>query len=233
MKKLKVLGYCRVSSESQKLKDNSIKSQISYINEYCSRLNYDLVNIFKDEGISGKIKNRDGLNELFDVIKKDNIDCLIVYSISRLSRKLKDVLEFIDVLEKNDVKFISVKENINCNEVVGKLMLGLLGSVNEFEVNLLGDRIKDVKRYKKSKKEVYGGKILFGWYRRGNKLVRNIKELEVLKLIVKLREEDNLSYFKISDYLNDNNINSKEKKKWYGSSCRKIYLDNRFLLENV
>jgi site-specific DNA recombinase len=233
MKKLNVLGYCRVSSENQKLKDNSVKNQIKFIEDYCDRLDYDLVNIFKDEGISGKIKNRKGLNDLFEVIKKDNIDCLIVYSISRLSRKLKDVLEFIEVLENNNVKFISVKENINCNEVVGKLMLGLLGSVNEFEVNLLGDRIKDVKRYKKSKKEVYGGKILFGWYRRGNKLIRNIKEIEVLKLIVKLREDSELSYFKISDYLNDNNINSKEKKKWYGSSVRKIYLDNRFLLENV
>ena len=233
MEKIKVLGYCRVSSENQKLKDNSVKNQIQFINDYCNRLDYDLVNIFKDEGISGKIKDRKGLNDLFDVIKKDNIKCLIVYSISRLSRKLKDVLEFIEILDKNDVKFISVKENINCNEVVGKLMLGLLGSVNEFEVNLLGDRIKDVKQYKKSKKEVYGGKILFGWYRRGNKLIRNVKEIEVLKLIVKLREENKLSYFKISDYLNDNKFDSKEKKRWYGSSVRKIYLDNRFLLENV
>ena len=231
MRKIKVLGYCRISSENQKLKDNSIKNQINFIENYCDRLGYDLVNIFKDEGISGKIKNREGLNELFDVIKKDKIDCLIVYSISRLSRKLKDVLEFIEILEKNNVKFISVKENIDCNEVVGKLMLGLLGSVNEFEVNLLGDRIKDVKRYKKSKKEVYGGKILFGWYRRGNKLVRNVKELEILKLISRLREEENMSYFKISDYLNDNGFNSKEKKKWYGSSVRKVYLDNSFLLE--
>ncbi len=232
MKEINVLGYCRVSSDLQKLKDNSINNQISFIEDYCDRMNYNLVNVFKDEGISGKIKNRDGLNDLFNVIKKDNIDCLIVYSISRLSRKLKDVLEFIEILENNNVKFISVKENINCNEVVGKLMLGLLGSVNEFEVNLLGDRIKDVKRYKKSKKEVYGGKILFGWYRRGNKLIRNVKEIKILKLIVKLREESELSYFKISDYLNENDIDSKEKKKWYGSSVRKIYLDNSFLLEN-
>ena len=233
MNKLKVLGYCRVSSEMQKLKNNSVNMQLDYINEYCVRMNYDLVNVFKDEGISGKIKNREGLNNLFDVIKNDNIDCLIVYSISRLSRKLKDVLEFIELLEKNNVKFISVKENINCNEVVGKLMLGLLGSVNEFEVNLLGDRIRDVKRVKKSKKEVYNGKILFGWYRRGKKLIRNVKEIKILELIVNLRDNEKLSYFKIADYLNENGLDSKEKKKWYGSSVRKIYLDNSFLLENV
>jgi len=232
MNKLNVLGYCRISSEMQIKKNNSVNMQIDYINEYCKRMNYNLINVFKDEGISGKIKNREGLNNLFNVIKNDKIDCLIVYSISRLSRKLKDVLEFIELLDKNNVKFISVKENINCNEVVGKLMLGLLGSVNEFEVNLLGDRIRDVKRVKKSKKEVYGGKILFGWYRRGNKLIRNVKELKVLELIIKLREESELSYFKIADYLNSKCIDSKEKCKWYGSSVRKIYLDNSFLLEN-
>jgi len=224
MKEIKVLGYCRVSSELQKLKDNSVNSQISYIEEYCNRLNYNLIEIFKDEGISGKIKNREGLNDLFNKIKNGNIDCLIVYSISRLSRKLKDVLEFIELLEKNNVKFISVKENINCNEVVGKLMLGLLGSVNEFEVNLLGDRIRDVKRYKKSKLEVYNGKICFGVYRRGKKLIRNNSELNILKIICELREEG-LSYFKISDYLNDNGYKSKEKCKWYGSSVRSVFLN--------
>ena len=72
MNKLKVLGYCRVSSEMQKLKNNSVNMQLDYINEYCIRMNYDLVNVFKDEGISGKIKNREGLNNLFDVIKNAN-----------------------------------------------------------------------------------------------------------------------------------------------------------------
>ena len=212
MKNLKVLGYVRVSSKESGLKGNSEKNQIKYINDYCNNNDYNLIDIYKDLGISGRsIKNRDGLMELFDYIKLNNIDCLIVYSISRLSRNLKDVLSFIEYLDKNDVKFISCKENFNSNDVMGKFMIGIMGNLSELESNLLGDRIRDVKRLKKSKKEVYGGKILFGWYRRGNKLVKNIKELEILKLIVKLREVDKLSYFKISDYLNDNKINSKEK----------------------
>ena len=40
---------------------------------------------------------------------------LIVYSLSRLGRKLKDVIDFIDVLSKNDIRFISLKENFNNN----------------------------------------------------------------------------------------------------------------------
>ena len=58
-------------------------------------------------------------------------------------------------------------------------MLQILGSLNEFEVNVLGERIKDVKQYKKSNNEVYCGDILYGKYKRGKKLVKNNYELKL------------------------------------------------------
>ena len=218
----KVIGYIRVSTEYQKLKENSINNQIKSINEYCNRNDFDLVEIFEDNGISGLISNRIGLTEMIDKIKSENIDCVIVYSLSRLGRKLKDVIQFIELLEKKNIKFISLKENFNSNDIVGKLMFNILGSINEFEVNILSQRISDVKQFKKSVKEVYCGKILFGTDRIDNKLVKNDKEFRVLELINELRNEGN-SYFKISKYLNDNNILSKENKCWYGSSVRSVY----------
>ena len=221
---MNVYGYVRVSSEKQVEKDNSIKVQIDYIKDYCERNKWNLVNIYEDLGVSGKIRGRDGLMRLFDDLKKNKIDCLIVYSLSRFSRKLKDVLEFIDILEKNDIKFVSIKENLNSGEIVGKMMMGILGSVNEFEVNLLGERISDVKQSKKEKLEHYNGKICFGVYKRGKKLIKNYREIEILELICSLREEG-MSYFRISDYLNENGYKSKEKCKWYGSSVRSVYLN--------
>ena len=218
----KVIGYIRVSTEYQKLKENSINNQIKSINEYCNRNDFDLVEIFEDNGISGLISNRIGLTEMIDKIKSENIDCVIVYSLSRLGRKLKDVIQFIELLEKKNIKFISLKENFNNNDIVGKLMFNILGSINEFEVNILSQRISDVKQYKKSVKEVYCGKILFGTDRIDNKLVKNDKEFRVLELITDLRNKGN-SYFKISKYLNDHNILSKENKCWYGSSVRSVY----------
>ena len=218
----KVIGYIRVSTEYQKLKENSINNQIKSINEYCNRNDFDLVEIFEDNGISGLISNRIGLTEMIDKIKSENVDCVIVYSLSRLGRKLKDVIQFIELLEKKNIKFISLKENFNSNDIVGKLMFNILGSINECEVNILSQRISDVKQYKKSVKEVYCGKILFGTDRIDNKLVKNDKEFKVLELINELRNKGN-SYFKISKYLNDHNILSKENKCWYGSSVRSVY----------
>ena len=221
----KVFGYCRISSENQVLKDNSIKNQIKFINDYCDYNKLELVKVFKDEGISGLKSDRDGLNEMFDEIVKNDVDILLVYSLSRLGRKLKDVIGFVERLSNNGIKFISIKENFNNNDVVGKLMMNILGSINEFEVDILSDRIRDVKRYKKSKNEVYTGKILFGKYKRKGKLIRNNNEMKILKLIHKLREIEKLSYNKISEYLNDRDIKSKEKCIWYSSSVRSVYLN--------
>ena len=221
----KVIGYIRVSTEYQKLKENSINNQIKSIIDYCDNDNMCLIDIFEDNGVSGMNSDRNGLNQLFDKVKKDNIDMVIVYSLSRLGRKLKDVIGFVEMLDKHNVQFVSLKENFNNNDIVGKLMFNILGSINEFEVNLLSQRISDVKQYKKSVREVYSGKICFGLKRNGKKLIDNNTELETLKLIHKLRN-NKMSYFKISDYLNERNILSKENKQWYGSSVRSVYLNN-------
>lgn len=229
----KVIGYVRVSSEIQKLKDNSIKNQIEYISDYCLRYGYELIKIYEDNGVSGLKDDRDGLKLLLNDIKVGEIDIVIVYSLSRLGRRLKDVINYVELLNKKNIKFISIKENFNNDDVIGKLMLNILGSINEFEVNILSDRIKDIKQYKKSKNEVYCGNILYGMSRNGNKLIENLDELKNLKLIIQLKEKENWSYNKISNYLNRNNINSKEKCKWYGSSVRSVYLNGvkeKFLL---
>ena len=219
----KVIGYCRVSTTIQMEKDNSIKNQKKQILDYCKRFDYELVDVYVDEGISGLKHNRDGLNELLNIVKKGNIDGVVVYSLSRLGRKLTDVIGWIELLSKKNIDFISIKENFNVNEIYGKLMLNILGSLNEFEVNVLGERIKDVKQYKKSKNEVYCGDILFGMYKRNGKLVKNNYELKTLKLIKNLREKQSLSYNKISEYLNDKGILSKNKCKWYSNSVSSVY----------
>ena len=61
--------------------------------------------------------------------------------------------------------------------------------------------------------------------RKGKKLIKNNTEYETLKIIKQLRE-NGLSYFKISDYLNEKGIKSKENKIWYGSSVRSVYQNN-------
>jgi len=227
----KVIGYVRVSTEIQVEKDNSVRNQTSSIKKYCESVGYDLVGMFQDEGISGLRNDREGLNKMMSVIKRDNVDMVVVYSLSRLGRKLVDVIGWIDDLEKKNVEFLSIKENFGSSGVVGKLMMNILGSINEFEVGVLSERIRDVKKFKKNKKEVYGGKICFGWKRDNDILIRDEDELKVLDDINDMRVMG-WSYIRISKYLNGNGVVSKNGGKWYSSSVRSVYMNGVKELES-
>ena len=217
----KVIGYVRVSSLVQKEKGNSIPNQIEKIKSYCKLNGYELVDILKDDGISGmsKSKRKDYL-KLIDIMEDRNIDGVVVNDLSRIGRKMSDVVEFVDLVKKKQIEFHSIKEGINNVSNVGGLIINILSSINQFEVEMLRSRISEVKQYKKSKDLVYGN-LIYGKSKDGNKLIDNIDELKTIKYMKYLRKKG-YSYFRISDRLNKRNIKSKNGNQWYGSGVRNV-----------
>ena len=217
----KLIGYVRVSSNISKLKGNSISNQISKVNDFCGLNDYELVDIIKDEGKSGmEYSKRDGYLELINKCKTDNVDGVVVYCLSRLGRKMKDIIDVMEMFNNNDIEFYSVKENINNKDIMGKLMMNILMSFNEFEVDNIRERIIDVKRNNKENGLVYG-KLMYGKDKDGKKLIDNINEMKVIRYMKTLRTKG-WSYFRISDKLNEKGIVGKTNGKWYGMSVRNV-----------
>ena len=214
---MKVLGYIRVSTKLQSEKGNSLKLQSSKIKDYCRLNDFNLIEIYEDRGISGmSIDKRDGYKEMVEYLTNNKIDGVVVWSLSRLGRKMKDVVEFMDTLKQNNINFFSIKENLTNNDKVGSLIMNILGSINEFEVEVIRERIKDVKRNKKLNGEVYG-KLQYGWDNINGKLKKNDSEFRVIKRIKNLRSRG-YSWRKISNRLNNDNISSKDGGIWYDGS---------------
>ena len=214
---MKILGYIRVSTKLQSEKGNSLKLQKSKIKDYCKLNDFNLIEIYEDRGISGmSIDKRDGYKEMVNYLTNNDIDGIVVWSLSRLGRKMKDVVEFMDIVKKNNIYFFSIKENLSNNDKVGSLIMNILGSINEFEVEVIRERIKDVKRNKKQNGEVYG-KLQYGWDNINGKLIKNDFEFRVIKRIKNLRSRG-YSWRKISNRLNKDNISSKDGGIWYDGS---------------
>ena len=217
----KLIGYVRVSSEISKIKGNSINNQINKVNNFCNLNDYELVDVLKDEGKSGmEFSKRDGYLELINRCKTENINGVVVYCLSRLGRRMKDIIDVMELFNKNDIEFYSVKENINNKDIMGKLMMNILMSFNEFEVDNIRERIIDVKRNNKENGLVYG-KLMFGKDKDGKLLIDNISEMKVVSYMKGLRSKG-WSYFRISDRLNEKGIVSKSGGKWYGMSVSNV-----------
>ena len=213
----KVIGYVRVSSEIQKRKNNSIPLQKKKIKEYCSLNDFDLIDVYEDDGVSGmSIDKRNGFKSMVEFMKENKIDGIVVWSLSRLGRKMKDIVEFMDFLKSNNIGFFSIKENLSNDDKIGSLIMNILSSINEFEVEVIRERIKDVKRNKKENGEVYG-RMMYGYDNINGKMIENKEEKRIIRRVKNFRSRG-WSWRRISNKLNDEGVKSKEGKLWYDGS---------------
>ncbi|XZM35056.1 recombinase family protein (plasmid) [Clostridium perfringens] len=122
-------GYARVSTI-----DQNLEIQINAIEEY------GVDKIFSDK-VTGKNMYRKDFMKLLDQLRAG--DTLIVYSLSRLGRKTKDLIELIETLNNNSITLISLKENIDTNSPIGRAMIGMISIFSELERELIAERVRE------------------------------------------------------------------------------------------
>ncbi len=88
--------------------------------------------------MSGAKEDRDGLKELFKIIRKG--DTLIVWRLDRLGRSLKHLIEVVKELDGRNCYFKSITENIDTTSSGGKLIFHIFGALAEFERAIIRER---------------------------------------------------------------------------------------------
>lgn len=83
------------------------------------------------EKVSAKDAKRPKLQEMLEFAREG--DVIIISDFSRLARSTQDLLDIVDKLNDKGVKLKSLKENLDTNTSTGKLMLTVIGAINEFE----------------------------------------------------------------------------------------------------
>ena len=88
------------------------------------------------EKISGKNTNRPKLQEMLEYAREG--DTIYIHDWSRISRNTKDLLELVDALSARGIGLVSVHEGFDTTTPGGRLLLTVVGAINEFErTNLL------------------------------------------------------------------------------------------------
>lgn len=148
----KVAIYARVSTDKQ-----TCENQLIELREVADRNDWQIVGEYVDTGISGA-KGRDKRPQ-FDLLIKDGIrkkyEMILAYDVSRLSRSLQDLVQFMNDLNTKGIDLFLMKNGISTDTPSGKMMFQMCGVFAEFERTMISERIKSgMQRAKKEGRSI-------------------------------------------------------------------------------
>jgi len=178
-------GYIRVSSTDQSENGVSLEAQCAKIEAWCLANGYKLT-LFEDAAVSGTKHDRPNLAAAI----KEACTCgtLVIYSLSRLGRSTRQVLELAERLERAGADLISLTEKIDTTGATGKMIFRLIAVMAEFERDLVSERTATALQYKRSKGE-RAGQIPYGAKlgRDGIRLLPHVAEQKTIRRAQRLR----------------------------------------------
>ena len=198
------IAYARVSTPGQAAEGVSLEAQEAAARAWATMHGRELAAVHADAGISGKrADNRPGLQTALDEACKAR-GTLVVYSLSRMARSVKDTLAIAERLERAGADLVSLSEQIDTTGASGRMIFKVLAVLCEFERDLASERTRAALAHKRSRGEKTGGSLPFGFKDLGpggKALVEHPGEQRVIAHMRKLRARG-MALRVIADQLN-------------------------------
>lgn len=122
--------YVRVSSDSQ-----TVENQLIELRRAVEFERWQEVAVYKDEGISG-VSGRDkrpGLDQMLEDAKRRKFEVIMVWSIDRLGRSVKGLIDTVHLIHKSRVDLFLMRERIDTTTDTGELLFTIMASLAQFE----------------------------------------------------------------------------------------------------
>lgn len=132
----RVCAYCRVSTDNDEQLSSYELQQAHYRQLVGNHPNWDLREIYADEGISGtSLKNRDDFNRMIAACERGEYDLIVTKSVSRFARNLVDCITLVRKLKRQTppVGVFFETDNLNTLSADSELMLSFLATFAQEE----------------------------------------------------------------------------------------------------
>lgn len=226
--------YLRVSTEEQARDGFSIHAQKDKLTKYALSNDWNIVDYYIDDGISGKnLTERPEVSRLIEDVKKGKIENVLIYKLDRLTRSVKDLIYLIELFDKNNCTFNSQTEKIDTSNAVGRMFVKIIGIFAEFERENLAERVTFGYEQKTKEGNYTNCNGVFGYdYIVGKGILKvNKSEAVYVKKIYNWYLEGD-SMLKIAKKLKDLNVPTKRGGHWNQSTIYSI-LTNPLYIGNV
>ena len=158
---LKAVGYIRVSTDEQAKDGQSLELQESRIRAYCEAKGWELLRVYRDEGVSGKDLNRPGIQSLISDLQDNGVDVVVILKLDRIARSVRALGDLLDDLFQG-VALASVEESLDSSTANGRMMTNILASVAQWEREIIVERTVEALDHKAEKGE-HVGRIPYGF----------------------------------------------------------------------
>jgi site-specific DNA recombinase len=219
---MKATAYCRVSTFEQSEEGVSLRMQEDRIRAFCVANDYELVGCFTETMSGGKATNRPQLQQALESVCKTK-GVLVVYSLSRLARSVRDTLVISERLEKAGANLASLNERIDTSSAIGKMVFRLLSTLNEFERDQLAERTTAAMSHLRRQGRRISSRIPLGFdlSSDGESLIENPVEQETLRLIYEWNQMD-MPVATIARKLQAQGAKTKAGGQWYSNTVKQI-----------
>ena len=219
--KLRVCYYARVSTD-QDVQLNSLNNQLKYYENYIkSNPNWEYVDGYVDEGLSGvRVEKRESFKRMINDAKNNKFDLIITKEVSRFARDLEDSIHYIRLLKNVNVGVLFENQNLNTFDSNSELILNIMFNLAEDESKKLSSRIKFGHRQAIKNGHVLGSSNITGYKKDKCKLIIDDDEATFIKKLFELYATGKYGFYKLSKklanlgfYNKNGNIYDKESLK--------------------
>ena len=229
---MKAIGYGRVSTSKQVEFGTSLAEQERICRAMAAQDGIEDFIWLSDNGISGaSVEARESYKQFLALISKGCCK-VYAYSMSRLGRNLRTMMDLWDLADKKNVSIRTYSDNINTTGPMGKFIRTIMASVWELQREMIGEDTKDKLRSRKERGVVYsppryGFRIVGRQINAEGKVISPgteelcDEEFAVVSMMQKLAESG-VSYTGIANTLNLKGIPTKNGRKWHHGTIQKI-----------
>ena len=151
----KVAIYSRVSTL-----DQTIDNQLLELRDHCSKMGWEIVKEYADEGLSGTLSRdkRPALNSLIKDAYRKKFDSVVCWDISRIGRSMKELVLFLSDMKDRDIGICSVRQGFDTSTSMGEIMFQFVGILSSWEREMIRERTLAGLERAKSEGKILGRK---------------------------------------------------------------------------
>jgi site-specific DNA recombinase len=163
----RVCLYTRISTDEEN-QPTSLHSQRERLEAFCKAQEGWRIVVHEEDRSTGAKLDRPGLTQALDLARAGKIDLLLVYRVDRLSRKVRQLAQLAEELDRLGVVLRSATEPFDTGSAAGRMMLQMLGVFAEFEHATIVERVSAGIERRAKEGRWATGRLPFG-YRRNNR----------------------------------------------------------------